>query len=256
MAGRNRGPGGTPENRRGTRRSQQQPRTVPTHQPGATRTRRHDSQPQAHAGLDHERGDCRGIRREPGRRNGVRLGPPPPGLLTGPVPGPGHHVVRAPARRHPRPGGRVRSENGLGDQREPARHTDGIRSLQRPSPDRRRTPGAEGPLSCRRAHLVGRTEPRSAEPGDPRLPATGRLARRRPCHRPGQGQPHLSRGGEAAPAPSVEGFGANRFAVDTSGHSDYWNNNSESLTNQARILVGAYDKTTLDKGGQAPPEMP
>ena len=57
-------------------------------------------------------------------------------------------------------------------------------------------------------------------------------------------------------APSVEGFGGNRFAVDTSGHSNYWNNNSESLTNQARILVGAYDKTTLYKGGQAPPEIP
>lgn len=47
-------------------------------------------------------------------------------------------------------------------------------------------------------------------------------------------------------------FGANRYTVDTYGHSDYWNNDTESLTNQARVVVGQYERVTLDHG-QAPP---
>ncbi|HEX6685316.1 MAG TPA: alpha/beta hydrolase [Candidatus Limnocylindrales bacterium] len=50
------------------------------------------------------------------------------------------------------------------------------------------------------------------------------------------------------PAPHTEAFGANRFHVDTSGHVDYWRPGSESLRNQAHILVGQYDRVTLDHG--------
>jgi hypothetical protein len=49
-------------------------------------------------------------------------------------------------------------------------------------------------------------------------------------------------------APHTEGFGANRFHVDTSGHSEYWRPGSESLRNQAHIMVGQYDRVTLDHG--------
>jgi hypothetical protein len=49
-------------------------------------------------------------------------------------------------------------------------------------------------------------------------------------------------------APHTADFGANRFHVDTSGHVDYWRPGSESLRNQAHILVGQYDRVTLDHG--------
>jgi hypothetical protein len=49
-------------------------------------------------------------------------------------------------------------------------------------------------------------------------------------------------------APHTEAFGANRFHVDTSGHTAYWRPDSESLRNQAHILVGQYDRVTLDHG--------
>jgi hypothetical protein len=49
-------------------------------------------------------------------------------------------------------------------------------------------------------------------------------------------------------APHTAEFGANRFHVDTSGHNDYWRPGSESLRNQAHILVGQYDRVTLDHG--------
>jgi hypothetical protein len=51
--------------------------------------------------------------------------------------------------------------------------------------------------------------------------------------------------------PHKEEFGANRFTTDTTGHSDYWKPNSESLRNQARIVVGMYDRVGLVHG-QAP----
>jgi hypothetical protein len=35
-----------------------------------------------------------------------------------------------------------------------------------------------------------------------------------------------------------------QFHVDTHGHSDYWKQGSESLLNQARIVVGKYDQVT------------
>lgn len=49
-------------------------------------------------------------------------------------------------------------------------------------------------------------------------------------------------------SPHQPEFGANRFHVDTTGHSDYWKQGSESLRNQARIVVGRYDAVTLDHG--------
>ncbi|MCQ4042503.1 alpha/beta hydrolase [Streptantibioticus rubrisoli] len=46
--------------------------------------------------------------------------------------------------------------------------------------------------------------------------------------------------------PSDEAFGANRMHVDTSGHSAYWDSDSESLLNQARVVTGKYGEVTLD----------
>ncbi|MFF3605106.1 alpha/beta hydrolase [Streptomyces sp. NPDC002463] len=46
--------------------------------------------------------------------------------------------------------------------------------------------------------------------------------------------------------PSDELFGAHRMDVDTSGHSDYWTRDSESLKNQAKVVAGAYDKVNED----------
>ncbi|WP_406066055.1 hypothetical protein [Micromonospora sp. NBC_00860] len=57
------------------------------------------------------------------------------------------------------------------------------------------------------------------------------------------------------PSPHFDDFGANRYTVDTHGHSDYWNRGSESIINQARVIVGEYGSTTLDHG-QRPPDLP
>ncbi len=56
-------------------------------------------------------------------------------------------------------------------------------------------------------------------------------------------------------SPHHEEFGANRFRVDTEGHTQYWNPDSESLRNQARILTGQYGRTSLHHG-TAPTETP
>ena len=48
--------------------------------------------------------------------------------------------------------------------------------------------------------------------------------------------------------PSDADFGANRYRVDTSGHSDYWKRDTVSLRNQAAIVVGQYDVVSLDHG--------
>ncbi|MBN1172616.1 MAG: hypothetical protein JXA67_10630, partial [Micromonosporaceae bacterium] len=57
-------------------------------------------------------------------------------------------------------------------------------------------------------------------------------------------------------SPHSKSFGANEYAVDTSGHSDYWNERpdgapTQSLDNQARIVVGDYDAVEL-RHGEAP----
>jgi Alpha/beta hydrolase len=54
-------------------------------------------------------------------------------------------------------------------------------------------------------------------------------------------------------SPHQPEFGANQFHVDTTGHSAYWNEGSESLTNQAYIVVGEYNEVRLDHG-EAPPQ--
>jgi pimeloyl-ACP methyl ester carboxylesterase len=48
--------------------------------------------------------------------------------------------------------------------------------------------------------------------------------------------------------PSDEDFGANRYATDTHGHSAYWTPGSQSLDNQALIVVGDYELVTLEHG--------
>jgi hypothetical protein len=50
------------------------------------------------------------------------------------------------------------------------------------------------------------------------------------------------------PNPHDADFGANRYHVDTSGHSDYFENDSLSLVNQSRILVGEYERVQLEHG--------
>jgi hypothetical protein len=50
------------------------------------------------------------------------------------------------------------------------------------------------------------------------------------------------------PHPDEAAFGGNVYKVDTSGHSNYWDARSESLANQASIIMGRYDDVTLDHG--------
>jgi hypothetical protein len=49
-------------------------------------------------------------------------------------------------------------------------------------------------------------------------------------------------------SPHEQEFGANQYHVDTSGHSGYWAEGSESLDNQARVVVGHYADVSLDHG--------
>jgi uncharacterized protein YukE len=56
-------------------------------------------------------------------------------------------------------------------------------------------------------------------------------------------------------SPHEERFGANQYRVDTSGHTHYWDPDSESLRNQAQILVGGYGLATLEHG-ESPEEVP
>jgi hypothetical protein len=41
--------------------------------------------------------------------------------------------------------------------------------------------------------------------------------------------------------------------VDTEGHSAYWTPNTESLANQAAIVVGRYNQVTLEYGSPPAP---
>jgi pimeloyl-ACP methyl ester carboxylesterase len=45
--------------------------------------------------------------------------------------------------------------------------------------------------------------------------------------------------------PTDEAFGANRITTDTHGHSDYWQPDTESLNNQAKIITGHGDQAQL-----------
>ncbi|MET9496375.1 alpha/beta hydrolase [Streptomyces sp. NPDC006552] len=46
--------------------------------------------------------------------------------------------------------------------------------------------------------------------------------------------------------PSDESFGAHRMDVDTSGHSDYWTPDSQSVKNQAWVVTGDYNRVEED----------
>ncbi|GAA1624165.1 alpha/beta hydrolase [Actinoplanes couchii] len=48
--------------------------------------------------------------------------------------------------------------------------------------------------------------------------------------------------------PSDADFGANRFVVDTEGHSAYWERDSQSLNNQVKIILGRYEEVGLEHG--------
>lgn len=49
-------------------------------------------------------------------------------------------------------------------------------------------------------------------------------------------------------APHHPEFGGNVYHTDTQGHSGYWQEGSQSLENQARVIVGAYNRVGLDYG--------
>ncbi|KAF2779141.1 alpha/beta hydrolase [Streptomyces sp. OM5714] len=57
-------------------------------------------------------------------------------------------------------------------------------------------------------------------------------------------------GGDGFVIPSDPEFGANQMTTDTEGHSDYWDPDTESLHNQALVVVGAGDDVAL----QPPPD--
>ncbi|MGW3682320.1 alpha/beta hydrolase [Streptomyces prasinus] len=52
-------------------------------------------------------------------------------------------------------------------------------------------------------------------------------------------------GGDGFIIPSDPEFGANQVTTDTEGHSDYWKPDTESLLNQALIVVGEGDEAAL-----------
>ncbi|MET8147822.1 alpha/beta hydrolase [Actinoplanes sp. NPDC049668] len=56
-------------------------------------------------------------------------------------------------------------------------------------------------------------------------------------------------------SPHEPEFGANQYVVDTAGHSAYWTPGSQSLQNQAAVIVGRYSLAGLEHG-QAPPNIP
>ncbi|MDB1088550.1 alpha/beta hydrolase [Streptomyces sp. ACA25] len=45
--------------------------------------------------------------------------------------------------------------------------------------------------------------------------------------------------------PAVEGFGANRITTETTGHSNYWEEDTVDLKNQAKIITGQHDMVRL-----------
>ncbi|MFD7962067.1 alpha/beta hydrolase [Streptomyces zaomyceticus] len=52
--------------------------------------------------------------------------------------------------------------------------------------------------------------------------------------------------GEDWVVPTDPEFGGNVMKTDTQGHSDYWNEGTLSLDNQAKVIVGDYEGVTLD----------
>ncbi|MGW2053869.1 alpha/beta hydrolase [Streptomyces sp. NPDC001840] len=62
----------------------------------------------------------------------------------------------------------------------------------------------------------------------------------------GHGGSQWRLGGGVFLIPSDEPFGANQMATDTTGHSDYWNQDTESLRNQAAVVTGNYSMVQLN----------
>ncbi|MFC5667381.1 alpha/beta hydrolase [Kitasatospora misakiensis] len=54
--------------------------------------------------------------------------------------------------------------------------------------------------------------------------------------------------------PMFEGFGGNNIQIDTSGHSGYWDENSQSLANQGRIIAGQ-PPNTVPKEAEVDPNV-
>jgi hypothetical protein len=52
--------------------------------------------------------------------------------------------------------------------------------------------------------------------------------------------------------PASTDFGANRYHVNTHGHSGYWDPKSESLLNQGRIIAGKYELVSVDHVSSEP----
>ncbi|GIM90931.1 alpha/beta hydrolase [Paractinoplanes toevensis] len=57
-------------------------------------------------------------------------------------------------------------------------------------------------------------------------------------------------------SPHEAAFGANQYVVDTSGHTHYWEQDSESVNNQARVLVGQYSRVGTVHGSPPPDVVP
>ncbi|GIF21666.1 hypothetical protein BJ973_004890 [Actinoplanes tereljensis] len=57
-------------------------------------------------------------------------------------------------------------------------------------------------------------------------------------------------------SPHEPEFGANQYTVDTSGHTHYWEPNSESVKNQGRILAGQYSRASTVHGSPPPDVVP
>ncbi|MDT5037191.1 MAG: hypothetical protein QOE03_2376 [Micromonosporaceae bacterium] len=121
----------------------------------------------------------------------------------------------------------------------------GQRRQRRPSPGCRRH---------RHRRQSGHGRPPCRRPQRRRPPRLGRRRHRRPDRQPGHRHPvrrhrrrrrypARSRGRTATPR-----LRCNVYHVDTRGHSGYWDDNSQSLKNQARVVVGFYDQVGLDYG--------
>ncbi|MBM7171067.1 hypothetical protein JQK87_22230 [Streptomyces sp. G44] len=63
-------------------------------------------------------------------------------------------------------------------------------------------------------------------------------------------------GGDRFIIPSDSSFGANQMTTDTHGHSGYWDENSLSLLNQARVVAGMDGEVELIEGPSVAPRTP
>ncbi|MCF2528614.1 alpha/beta hydrolase [Yinghuangia soli] len=77
-----------------------------------------------------------------------------------------------------------------------------------------------------------------------RLPQAAEAA----AYAPIPGAPAIPGAYPMGAAPQDVDYGANRFDVDTSGHSNYWDPGSESVRNIGAITVGNYQDVTLNHG--------